>query len=444
MYKKYRNEHFILEYVARDLIGPANCIKDDIELPNSEFTCQLNKKYSPLSIDVNIVKYQKFSPYLQKDPSVSFDLLSSLSPSLTSPPLFSDSDFTLIGTNTNSITQNITLNDYTTLMKVYNYTTKLFDSLPDISPVTSSLDNNNFIYLPNSIVNYLNYLNDMDILLPNIDVNKINNLSNIANQFKLYLQGQLISIVKPSTDTFRLERDIVVIYDTTINKNIVNIQFNEIISWFDSDNILQNNKTTININTQYDYLIINSCADISDTLVSSIDNTINTYGNYLKIRNLVTDYHITSLLDKIKNLSQNNILYVNYYYNISTHDIGIQLVKRIDGNLVFINYFDTTPADPNVPFSYYKNICPNTVNNINYMGRCYSDCPSGYSGLGLSCVNNSMKNSLFYPNSNFCSQVCSVSDTDIRNFDPVLQKACWCNSVQCDKCNEFSIGQCKC
>lgn len=457
LYKNYKSEYFNIDYVNRDLLKPAICIKDDIELSNSYFLCQMNKKYSPVNITVNIIKYQNIVPFLNKTPSTSFNLLSTLTPSLVEPPLFSDNDFKLIGTTTNSITKNVTLNDSTKIMKVFNYSPDksrslyLFDLLPDVMPIPSSLDDNNFLYLPDCIVNYVNYLNDLQLLHPNIDVNKIDTLPKIASQFNLYLQGQLIPIVKPESNTFRLQREIIVIFDYPNKKNIVNIQFNQTITWYDSNNIERNEITTNNINTQYDYLIINSCNNISKNALASIINTINTYGSYLKSRNLINDYQIDDLLDKINNLQKNDILYVNYFFNkasnnddVSMKNTGIQLVKRINGNLININYFDVTPIDNNVPFSYYKNICQDPPNNLAFKGRCYSDCPNGYSSIGLACINNSKKDLLFNPDSNYCSQVCNASDTDIRNFDPVLQQACWCKSASCNKCGEFSIDKCKC
>ena len=449
--KKHQSEQFILEYVQRDLLENAKCISGDLELDTSYFMCQMDKKYSPININVFIVKYQNFSPYVKEisTPSTSFNLLSTLTPNLTSPPLFSNDDFLLIGTNINPVTNEVTLNDYTKLMKVINYSSPnllLFDPLPIVNPVTSSLDDNNFLYLPDSIVNYVKYLKDLNILMDHIDVNKIDTLPNIAKQFNLYLSGLLVPIIKPPTDKFRIQREIIVIFDNPSKKNIVNVQFNEIITWYDTDNIEHNDKITKNINTMYDYLVINSYVDykLNNTnytgFITPIINKINTYGNYLKIRKLIDDYHLEDLLEKINNLDSHNILYVNYYYNESTFDFGIQLVKRVNGNLIFMNYFDVVLSDNNIPFSYYKNIC----SDFAYKGRCYSNCPNGYSSMGLVCVHNSKKDSLFDPDSNYCKQVCDVSETDIRNFDPILQKACWCKSMSCNKCSEFSIGNCTC
>jgi len=452
-YKKYKTDHFTMEYynnvyVNRNLIGTASCIKDDIELPNSYFKCQMNRNYLPININVNAIKYQNFAPYLIKIPSESFKLLSTLTPDLTPPPLLSDTDFLLVGTTTNELTKTIKLNDHTKLMKIYNYITDdllLFNKLPtNVKPVAVSLEDNNFIYLPDSLINYMKYLNDMEILSSYIDVNKIDTLPNIANQFKYYLQGKLIPIVKPPTDDFRLHREVVVIYDSAYKKNIINIRFNQIITWYDSNNKEHNDVTINNIHTKSDFLIINSCNNINDKSISSIVNKINIYGNHLKSRNLITNYLIDDLVDKVNNFKKHNILYINFYYITDPFDFGIELVKRVNGKLIYINYFDLKYVDDNVPFSYYKSICPDPVNNLLYKSRCYSKCPDGYSSMGLACVLDSEKNNSFNPGSNYCNQVCNASNSDLRNFDPVLQKACWCKSASCDKCGEFSIGECGC
>ena len=164
----------------------------------------------------------------------------------------------------------------------------------------------------------------------------------------------------------------------------------------------------------------------------------------MKSRSLISDYLIDDLIDKINNLKKHNILYVNFYYVTDPYDFGIELIKRVNGQLISIKYFDLKFVDDNVPFSYYKNICPDPANNLAFKGRCYSKCPNGYSSMGLACVLDSEKNNSFNPGSNYCNQVCSASNTDLRNFDPVLQQACWCKSASCDKCGEFSINNCKC
>jgi hypothetical protein len=437
LFKKYRNEKYQIDYIPRKLIGNAKCIKDDIELDNTYFMCKMNEKYSPVNINVIVTKYQNFAPELNSVPETS----KLLTPSLIPSPNFSKTDFNLIGTNTNQITGNVTLNDYTKLMKITNYTTPnlfLFDSLPTGSIISASLDDNNFVYLPDSIVNYIKYLNDLNVLQSFIDINKISTLTNIAGQFKLYLQGQLIKIVKPPTNKYRLEREIVIIYDYPNKKNIINIQFNEIITWYDSNNNLQTNNTSTNINTKYDYYIINSYIDNKINFIPQMINKINMFGNYLKSRELITDYILEDLIDKINNIDNNNILYVNFF------NFGIEIVKRINNNLVFINYFDTTPANSNIPFSYYKNMCPDPANNYYFKGRCYDNCPNGYESIGLGCILSSKKDKLFNPDSNFCNQVCSASNNDLSSFDSVIQKSCWCKSMSCDKCGEYSIDNCKC
>jgi len=83
------------------------------------------------------------------------------------------------------------------------------------------------------------------------------------------------------------------------------------------------------------------------------------------------------------------------------------------------------------------------------MGRCYSNCPKKYVNLGLACVLDDEKNSyqinkLFNPESNFCTQVCTSSNSNLGNYDPILQQACWCDSVSCSRCGEFSISKCNC
>jgi hypothetical protein len=178
--------------------------------------------------------------------------------------------------------------------------------------------------------------------------------------------------------------------------------------------------------------------------IKPIVNMINMYGNYLKSRQLIDSYDINSLIDIINKIDSQKILYVNYYFtnDPKTPDFGIQLVKRDQGNLLFMNYFDNT-------FIYYKNICPDPANNYFYKGRCYTKCPNGYSSLGLACVLDNEKetnqiNNLFNPESDFCTQVCNASNNNVSNFDQNIQKACWCKSLTCDKCKDFSIDKCNC
>jgi arginyl-tRNA--protein-N-Asp/Glu arginylyltransferase len=104
-----------------------------------------------------------------------------------------------------------------------------------------------------------------------------------------------------------------------------------------------------------------------------------------------------------------------------------------------MNYFDT-------PLQYYKNLC-NDITNYAYKGRCYNKCPDDYIGVGLNCVlkdNISQINSFFDPNSNYCNQVCTASMEDISAYDPIIQKSCWCKSIGCDKCSDYSISNCNC
>jgi hypothetical protein len=446
-YFEFRENYTEINFLARKLIGNATCMKDDIELTDSLFKCKMNNKYSPININITTIKYRNFAPFIRinQSPSPSFSLLRTLTPSLTPPPLFSDDDFRLIGTTIDPATKNISLNDYKKLMKITNYgNNMIFDKLTQTPTIeSSSLEdvNNSLLYLPDCIVPYIKYLYDMKLLQSFIDINKIKTISNIAEQFQSYIKGLLIEYTKPETNNFKLDREIVIIY-TSDMKNIVNIQFNQTISYYDSKNILQNNTISTNINTKYDYLIINSYVDaklqnsISD-FIDNIDNTIKIYGNALKSRQLIDDYDIDDLLEKINNIEKNNILYVNYLLN------GIQLVKRVDGNLVFIDYFELKD------FNYYKNMCPDPANNFFYKGRCYSNCPKNYSNLGLTCVLDNEKNTyeinkLFDPDSNFCKQLCLRSYDDISRYEQIMQQACWCESMSCNKCGEFSIGQCNC
>jgi hypothetical protein len=413
----------------------------------------MNKKYSPVNMHITTIKYNNFAPYIEKEqashtgliqnikfaPTISFLLLNTLSQSLTPPPLFSDDDFKLIGTKTDPVTENISLNDYKKLLKITNYgSNMLFDTLSQTPTIqTSSLEDidNSFLYLHDCIVPYIKYLQDMNMLQSFIDINKIDTLSNIAKQFQDYIKGLLMEYTKPDTNKFKLDREIVLIF-TSDKKNIVNIKFNQTLSYFDSNNVYKSEITSTNINTgNYDYFIINSIADSGNT--TDFISPIKIYGNALKSRQLIDDVDINALLDKINNIKSNNILYINYFVG------GIQLVKRVSGQLIFMNYFEI----PN--FDYYKNMCPDPANDFFYKGRCYSKCPSGYTNLGLTCVLNNEANSyeinkLFDPSSNFCKQLCERSYDDISKYEQVMQQACWCESMSCNKCGEYSIGQCNC
>jgi hypothetical protein len=462
-YFEFRENYTEVNFLPRKLVGNALCMKDDIELTDSLFKCKMNDKYSPINSKITTIKYHNFAPLISlnqspsrspsispsrspsKSPSPSFSLLGTLTPSLTPPPIFSDDNLKLIGTTTDPVTRNVSLNDYKKLMKITNYgNNMIFDNLTQTPTIeVSSLEdvNNSLLYLPDCILPYIKYLYDMKLLQSFIDINKINTISNIAEQFQSYIKGLLIEYKKPETNNFKLDREIVIIY-TSDKKNIVNIKFNQTISYYDSNNNLQNNTISININTKYDYIIINSYIDakLQDSTLNFIDNVSNTikiYGSALKSRQLIDDYDIDDLVEKIKNIETNNILYVNYLLN------GIQLVKRVNGDLVFIDYFEL------VNFNYYKNMCPDPANNFFYKGRCYSNCPKNYSNIGLTCVLNDETNTheinkLFDPDSNFCKQLCERSYDDISRHEQIMQQACWCETMSCNKCGEFSIGQCNC
>ena len=450
-YKQYNSEQFtsVNPIVPRILTGNAVCIKDDIELTDSYFKCKMNKKYSPVNIQVNIIKYQNFVPKATFTPSMSPSISPSVSimplnyaPSLSISP-FSSDDTNLIGSTTNIITGVTSLNDYKKLMKVliYDGNFSLFDDLPTPKIEKGSLDDNTFLYLPSSVTNYIKYLNDLKLLQSFINVNKISKLSDIAEQFSLYLKGLLIPYTKPSTNDFKLLREIVIIFSND-KKNILNIQFNQTIIYTDSNNQEQNEYTSNNIMIKYDYLIINSVLDSNTSLILP---SVNKYNSSLQSRQLIDDYDINDLINKINNAAYNGILYVNFYYKstgLDYPDFGLQLVKRVDGNLIYMNYYDTS-------FIYYKNMCPDPANNFFYKGRCYSKCPIGYNSLGLACVLDSEKttfqvNKLFNPESDFCNQVCTNSSQNVSTIDQVIQQACWCKTQSCDKCSEFGIGNCNC
>jgi hypothetical protein len=441
-YFEFRENYTEINFLPRKIVGNASCIKDDIELTNSIFKCKMNEKYSPIPTNITTVKYQNFTPYpisksqtIKIAPTISFLLINTLTPSLDPLPLFSDDDFNLIGTTTDPITKNISLNDYKKIMKV----------ISSNNIETSSLEDNNFLYLPDCIVPYINHLNDMELLQPFIDINKIKTITDIATQFQSYLKGLLINYIKPSNNNFRLQREIIIIF-TDDKKNIVNIQFNDTISYLDDNQIWQTNYTSNNINTKYDLFVINSAKD--NDAMSSVLSMVKMYGNALKSRQMIDDFDIDVLVEKIKNIKTYNTLYVNYYLIKNNSSVsprfGIQLVKRVDSKLIFVNYYDVKDD-----FNYYKNMCPDPANNFFYKGRCYANCPKNYSNLGLTCVlNNEIDsheiNKLFAPDSNFCKQICERSNDDISRYDSVMQQACWCDTMSCQKCGEFSIGSCNC
>jgi len=435
-YYDFKETYTEVNFLPRKLVGNAMCMKDDTEVSSEIFKCTMSNKYSPVNVNITTVKYRNFTPDISGNLQNNKLILNTLTPSVTPSPNFSDDDFKLIGTTTDPVTDIVTLNNYKKLMKVTNFGSNYlfsdYNSVPIVE--TSSLEDNNFLYLPDCVKPYLNYLNDMNLLQPFIDINKIDSINNIATQFQSYLKGLLTSYTKPDSN-FRLEREIIIIF-TSDKKNIVNIKFNQTLSYFNSNNVYKSEITSTNINTgNYDYFIINSIADSGNT--TDFISPIKIYGNALKSRQLIDDVDINALLDKINNIKSNNILYINYFVG------GIQLVKRVSGQLISMNYFEI----PN--FNYYKNMCPDPANDFYYKGRCYSKCPSGYTNLGLTCVLNNEANSyeinkLFDPSSNFCKQLCERSYDDISKYEQVMQQACWCESMSCNKCGEYSIGQCNC
>ena len=58
-YKISKKERFENQIIFRNNVGNAKCLQDDIDMTNSYFMCQLNSKYSPININVNIIKYHK-------------------------------------------------------------------------------------------------------------------------------------------------------------------------------------------------------------------------------------------------------------------------------------------------------------------------------------------------------------------------------------------------
>lgn len=404
----------------KNYINTAKCLQDDIEDNNSYFNCKLNSIYSPINVNVSIVKYQNFSPFNYKTPNFTLDDLNLL-----------DKD------------------DYKTMMKVISYQNtsplKLFDT--NTNPIIiekASLENNNFLYLPDTIVDYLKNLQNLNLLQSFIDVNKISTLSDIGEQFNLYLTGYLLFTEKPSVSKWKLDREISVIMSED-KKNIITIQFNQSITYLDSTNNPVVTKTTTNINTEYTYLIIYPY--ITSTLskndfITPIINKINIYGDTLKKRKMITDYQINELKNKVNTIDTSTIQYILIYHTTkenSDDTFGFSLVKRIDTNLVFINYFE-------IPLTYYKNVCNDSTNYV-FKGRCYNSCPKGYVDIGLSCIQNDDVSdiiALFDPDSSYCKQICKTSDDDVSAYDPMIQKACWCKSMNCDKCSEYNIKECNC
>lgn len=429
-YNLLKKERFQNQLVFRNNNGSAKCLQDDIDLTNSYFKCQLNSNYSPININVNIIKYQNFAPYNYKSPN------------------FNQDDLKLIDTD-----------DPTKIMKVisYQYTSpvKLFTNLSNDNTTSlliekSSLLNNNFLYLSDALVSYLQNLNDLKLLQPFIDVNNINTLSKIANQFNLYLTGYLIPYDKPSQSNFKLQREIMIIMSADL-KNIVSVIFNQTITYLDTNNKEVNIQTTTNINTTYTYLLISSYINFKyqnsssgpANFINPILSNVNIYGQLLIKRNIITQYQLDEIITKINNIDKEKLEYILVYHTVGKNNtpdtFGFSLVKRINNNLIFMNYFDTS-------LQYFKNLCENELQYA-YKGRCYNTCPDNYIGIGLNCVlkdNVSQINSFYDPTSNYCNQVCTASLKDISAYDPIIQKSCWCKSVGCDKCSEYSISNCNC
>ena len=218
--ESYQNTVLFKNYVTT-----AKCLQGDTEDTNSYFSCKLSSTYSPININVSIVKYQNFSPD------------------------FSQDDLNLLGTD-----------DYKTMMKVISYQNapsfRLLDTITNqVIIEKASLDNNSFLYLPDSIVDYIKNLQDLNLLQPFIDINKISTLSDIGQQFSLYLTGYLLFSEKPSVSKWKLEREICVILSED-KKSVITIQFNQTISYLDTTNNPVVTKTTTNINTEYTYLMI--------------------------------------------------------------------------------------------------------------------------------------------------------------------------------------------
>jgi hypothetical protein len=398
----------------KNYVTTAKCLQGDTEDTDSYFNCKLNSVYSPININVSIVKYQNFSPDFTQD------------------------DLNLLGTD-----------NYKTMMKVISYQNtpsfKLFDTITNqVIIEKASLDNNSFLYLPDSIVDYIKNLQDLNLLQPFIDINKISTLSDIGQQFNLYLTGYLLFSEKPSVSKWKLEREICVILSED-KKNVITIQFNQTISYLDTTKNPVVTKTTTNINTEYTYLIIYPyvTSTLSKTdFITPIISKINMYGNTLKKRKIVTEYQVNELIHKLNTIDTSTIQYILIYHTTNKNSddtFGFSLVKRIDTNLVFINYFE-------IPLRYYKNVCDDSTNYV-FKGRCYTTCPKGYVDIGLSCIQNDNAPdviSLFDPDSNYCKQICKTSDDDVSVYDPIIQKACWCKSMKCDKCSEYNIKECNC
>ena len=210
--------------------------------------------------------------------------------------------------------------------------------------------------------------------------------------------------------------------------HIIYINFNQhIISIKNNQQI--DDYSSVNLNTDYKYLMIYP----NDNSYLQI---LNNYNTVLKDRNIITDYEINLLSNKTN--TDSNIINVLFYYKSST-DFGVNVVKNINTNIVFINYYDK-------PLEYSKNICMNPTDYV-FKGRCYDKCLDGYTSFGLSCILNdnvNQINTMFNPDSNFCKEVCASSEDNVSKYDPIFQKACWCKSMSCDNCNKSNSNKCNC
>ncbi len=385
--------------VFRPLNSIASCQLNDIKLNNNYFNCFLNYKNSPINSNVNIIKYKNFYP------------------NYTSPD-FSDSDLNLL--------QN---NNYSSVFKCIKYQQqRLFDDLKNPEISLGSIENNYYPFFNDNIKEFFNYLNDLELLQDFIDVNSLASIESIANLFTSFLSGNIITYDIPQ-QKYKLDREIVI---TSIDSTVINVEFIHKVTYLNEDKLVFD---TIKKNAMKNYNYLQIFPLLSTTnkenLITKITDLIVEYGNKLITRNIITNYELNYLLEK---LNDNKLLYVlNYYTN--ENDYGFILVKKIDQKLIFIKYFE-------VPFSYTQNLCPNDT--LPYKGRCYDNCLDGYTAIGLSCIKNEEMDKNFNPDSNYCKQVCKESNRNIGLYDPIIQKACWCESLKCDKCRDFSVNECNC
>jgi len=305
-------ENFQEQLIFRPYKGTANCASDDVETESSKFKCIINPVNSPVNVNVKIIKYQNFglfyNNYKPTFNKTDTELLNQISPDINKNYL----NYMKISSNISSGQSNI---------KLLNINSQ------KLSTEISSLTDNMFNFLPPNIVNYVSNLYELNILNKTFNINKMNSTENITNQFNLYLSGKLIDYTHLSIP-YKLEREIVITMNDD-NLHIISIQLNQhIIS-------KQNNKdvddfSSINFNTDYKYLMIYQ----NDNSYSKI---LKNYNLLLKDRNIVTDYEIDTLSSKIKD--DKYIKYVLIYHKTDT-DFGISLVKKLNTELVFINYYD--------------------------------------------------------------------------------------------------------